>query len=61
MVLSRKGIQVVEIRLRSSARSEIEFFFSFGPGPNISIDRTESGSRPSKAYFGGPTLSIRSG
>ena len=40
---------------------QIFFFFSFGPGPNISVDRTESRPRPSKAQFGGPTVSVRSG
>ena len=36
-------------------------FFSFSPGPNLSVDRTESGPRLSNAHFDGPTVSVRFG
>ena len=39
----------------------MKIFFSFGPGLNMSVDQTESGPRPSKAHFHGPTVSVRSG
>ena len=41
MVLSRNGIQEVEIWSAFGDR----IFFSFGARPNMSVDRTESGPR----------------